>query len=134
MFKLTLVTPERKIVIDQELEEVTLPGHNGELDVLPGHSPLMTTLGAGILKYKLKNGESQKMAISWGYCQVSPEGVNVLAEFASTALDIKPEDAQKRLSQIESRLLNESLSDEDFQSLQEDKGRILAELDLLSHK
>jgi len=67
MFKLNLVTPDKKIVTDQELDEVTLPAYAGELNILPGHAPLMTTLTAGALKYKLKGQESEELAVSWGY-------------------------------------------------------------------
>ena len=89
MFKLNLVTPEKKLVADQELEEVTVPAFVGELHILPGHAPLMTTLEPGILKYKLKGSpEFVKIAISWGYCQVSTESVNVLAESAVSADEI----------------------------------------------
>lgn len=130
MFKLNFATPEKKIVSDQELEEITLPAFRGELNILAGHSPLMTTLNAGILSYKLKNGTSQKLAIGWGYCQVSPEGVNVLAETAvdHTAVDVKS--SEKALDELEKRLLNESLDDAHWDHTQQDISRIKAELSL----
>jgi F-type H+-transporting ATPase subunit epsilon len=83
MFTLTLVTPEKKLVAGQEIEELFVPGFRGELNILPGHAPLLTTLGTGVLKYRIK-GEVQfhLVAVSEGYCQVNPKGVNVLAETA----------------------------------------------------
>jgi len=88
MFKLFFATPERKIVADLELDEITVPGQLGELNILEGHAPLMTTLEPGIVRYTLKNGEKKKMAISWGYCQISADGVTVLAESAALAEDL----------------------------------------------
>ena len=54
MFKLTIVTPEKRILVGQEVEEVTVPAFKGELNILPGHAPLMTTLETGVMKWKLK--------------------------------------------------------------------------------
>lgn len=130
MFKLNLVTPEKRIVTDQELEEITLPAHRGELNILPGHAPLMTTLDAGVLKYRLKNGQTSEFAISWGYCQVSAEGVSVLAENAVASGDINVKSAQENLRQFESRLLNESLDDQEFEKLQHEIARLNAELEV----
>lgn len=89
MFTLTLVTPERRILAGAEIEEVFVPGARGELNILPGHAPLMTILQTGVLKYRLK-GEStlHSVAVSWGYAQVNPHGVNVLAETAERGEDI----------------------------------------------
>ena len=132
MFKLSLVTPEKKLVTDQEMEEIIVPANAGELNILPGHAPLLTTLVPGILKYKLK-GASQfiEVAISWGYCQVSAEGVNVLAEHAMTADEIKPEQVKQQLKDSEARLASESLDNVDWESAQHEVARLKAELDLV---
>ncbi len=132
MFKLSLVTPEKKLVTDQEMEEIIVPANAGELNILPGHAPLLTTLIPGILKYKLK-GTAQffEVAISWGYCQVSAEGVNVLAEHAMTADEIKPDLVKKQLKDSEARLASESLDNVDWESAQHEIARLKAELDLV---
>lgn len=130
MFKLNLVTPEKKIVTDQELEEITLPAFKGELNILPGHAPLMTTLEAGILTYRLKNGETGRYAIGWGYCQVSADGVTVLAEDAVTAAEVDTKVAADHLSKNEARLLNESLDDQEYEKVQHEIARLHAELDI----
>jgi len=134
MFKLNFATPDKKIVADQELEEITLPAFRGELNILPGHSPLVTTLEAGILRYRLKNGESQKVAIGWGYCQVSPEGVNVLAETAVEAGEVDTKNVHDRLKTQEFRLANESLDDINWKTVQQDIERLKAELNLVGEK
>lgn len=102
MFKLTLVTPEKKLLEDKDVEEVFVPAHRGELNILPGHASLMTTLSTGILKYKLKDSDQLNYAsISWGYCEVFPGGVNVLAETAEIPdeIDIERVLAAKKKSE-----------------------------------
>jgi F-type H+-transporting ATPase subunit epsilon len=131
MFKLNFATPDKKIVADQELDEITLPAFRGELNILPGHSPLVTTLEAGILRYRLKNGETQKVAIGWGYCQVSPEGVNVLAETAVESDEIDTKVVSDRLKALEFRLANDSLDDVNWEHVQQDIARLKAELNLV---
>lgn len=85
---LTLLTPKKKLLVDTAVDYVVVPGENGEMEVLPGHSPLMTVMKTGVLRYKTTTGQEEKVAISWGYCEVSPTGVNVLAETAETAGEI----------------------------------------------
>jgi F-type H+-transporting ATPase subunit epsilon len=108
MFTLTLVTPEKKLVTDQEIEEVFVPAFRGELNILPGHAPLMTTLSTGVLKYRLK-GEStlHPVAVSWGYCQVNPLGVNVLAETAERPEELDTFRIHKSMQMAEEKLAGE---------------------------
>ncbi|PIS11390.1 MAG: ATP synthase F1 subunit epsilon [Bdellovibrio sp. CG10_big_fil_rev_8_21_14_0_10_47_8] len=131
MFKLNFATPDKKVVTDMELEEITLPAFSGELNVLPGHSPLMTTLEAGILKYRLKNGQTDKVAISWGYCQISTEAVNVLAETAVHADEIEVKVVEEHLKQFENKLATESLDEVDWEKTRHEIGRLKAEIDLV---
>lgn len=130
MFKLDFVTPESKIVVDQDLQEITLPAERGELNILPGHAPLMSTLKPGILTYKLTNGETGRYAISWGYCQVSERGVSVLAETAVKAAEVNVKADQELLKQFENRLLTESLEDADWEQVQNEVARLKAELEI----
>lgn len=105
MFTLTLVTPERKLLAGQEVEEVFIPAYLGEMNVLPGHAPLMTTLSTGILRYRAKGDpKMHHVAVSSGYCQVNPEGVNVLAETAERPEDIDIERAETALATAQERL------------------------------
>lgn len=80
MFLLNIFSPEKAIEKDAELLELTLPAEKGELQILPGHASLMTLLKPGRLSYKLKSGKHASFVISWGYCQVSEQGVTVLVE------------------------------------------------------
>lgn len=131
MFKLNFATPDKKVVSDADLEEITLPAFAGELNILPGHSPIMTSLEAGILKYRLKNGEEKKFAVSWGYCQVSSEGVNVLAESAVTAEEVDLKTVQNHLKLQEEKLAMESMEDADWEKAQHEVARLKAEIDLV---
>ena len=119
MFTLTLVTPEKKLVAGQEIEEVFVPGYRGELNILPGHAPLMTTLNTGVLKYRLKGEDRMNyVAISWGYCQVNPGGVNVLAETAERPEEIDVARSDASLKDAESRITREILDASTLSKLQ----------------
>ena len=93
MFQLTILTPVKKMLVDVEVEEVFVPAFGGEMHILPGHSPLMTTMKTGVLRYKTA-GEEKTVAISWGYAQVSPTGMSVLAETAETPEEIDTDRAK----------------------------------------
>ncbi len=75
---LTVVTRERKI-LEAEADEVVLPASDGEIGVLPGHTPLLATLRIGPLRYRNGN-EIGRLVISWGFAEVLPDRVIVLAE------------------------------------------------------
>src|SRR5687768_8874267 len=75
---LTVVTRERKI-IDVQADEVVLPATDGEIGVLPGHTPLLATLRIGELRYRTGN-KTERLVISWGFAEVLPDRVIVLAE------------------------------------------------------
>ncbi len=130
--KLTLVTPEKRILIGQEVTEVTLPAYKGELNILPGHQPLVTTLVPGIIRYKATNGTEEAASISWGYCNISPEGVNVLAETVETASEIDYKAAQQDLASAEKRMLTETMDDETWKQLQDQLDHAKARLKMES--
>lgn len=115
--KLNLLTPERKAVFDTEITEVTIPAYSGEMTILSGHSPLITTLGTGLIKYKIQ-GEDRvhKALISWGYCEVVPGAVNVLAEFMQTKEEVAEETAKKQITDSEQKLVQQTLSDTEFEN------------------
>ena len=89
---LTVVTRERKI-IDIEVDEVVLPASDGEIGVLPGHTPLLTTLKIGQMRYRVGT-TCQRMVLSWGFAEVLPDRVIVLAERGVLASEIDPAAAE----------------------------------------
>lgn len=131
MFQLTLVTPYKKLLSEVEVEEVIVPGYRGQLDILPGHAPLMTTLVAGLLKVRLK-GESEfkTAAVSWGYCEVNPTGVIVLSDTAEWPEQVDKARVEKNLEMAKKRLQDAGLSPADYTGLQRKISKEKARLDL----
>jgi F-type H+-transporting ATPase subunit epsilon len=132
MFLLTLVTPEKRLVTDVEISEVIVPGFRGQLDILPGHAPLMTTLSTGILSYKLKGAATfEKVVVSWGYCQVNPEGVVILAETAESLEELDRERAEASRKLAKTRLIDPFLEADQIAKFQRKLERANARLDAL---
>ena len=83
---LEIVTPERSVV-REDVDEVHVPGSEGYLGVLPGHTPLLATLALGELWYR-KGQQKHFLSISGGFVEVLPDRVTILAEIAELAQDI----------------------------------------------
>ena len=131
--KLNLLTPERKAVFDTEITEVSIPAYSGEMTIKEGHAPLITTLGTGVISYKIKGQESAKKAvISWGYCEVAPEAVNVLAEFIQTKEEVSEDTAKQKIVENEQKLLKQTLADDEFESTVAEIQKARAGLQLLN--
>ena len=100
--ELVIVTPERQL-LRQTVVEVTLPGGDGCLGVLPGHAPLITELGIGELTYRAKSAsEAELLVIISGFAEVLGDRVTVLAEIAERPEEIdvaRAEEAKKRAEQ-----------------------------------
>jgi len=101
-FQLEIVTPEKKIV-DTAAEEIQIPGKNGYLGVLPGHAPLITELAVGEIKYRAE-GKEQLLASAWGFAEVLPHKVTILAETVEKPGEIDIERARKAKDRAEERL------------------------------
>jgi len=100
--RLEIVTPEQRLV-NEVVDEVVLPGSEGSLGVLPGHIPLLSTLGIGWLMYR--RGDLRRyLAIAWGFVEVLPDRVSVLAEIAERAETIDRERARKARERALERL------------------------------
>ena len=103
-FKLESVTPEKKVV-DTAAEEVQIPGKNGYLGVLPGHAPLITELAVGEITY-CENSQELRLAVAWGFAEVLPDKVTILAESAERPSEIDVERARKAKERAEQRLVS----------------------------
>jgi F-type H+-transporting ATPase subunit epsilon len=101
-FQLEIVTPEKKVV-DTAAEEVEIPGKNGYLGVLAGHAPLITELAVGEITYRDGSGE-QRLAVAWGFAEVLPNKVTILAETAERPSEIDVDRARKAKERAEQRL------------------------------
>jgi F-type H+-transporting ATPase subunit epsilon len=96
--RVRLVTPDR-ILVDQTATAVELPSLSGYMEVLPGHAPLLAELGSG--EVRLHGGEAgdQRYHVSWGFVEVLPERVTILADQAQKPEEIDASAAQKELDE-----------------------------------
>jgi F-type H+-transporting ATPase subunit epsilon len=100
--QLDVVTPER-LLISEAVDEVIAPGSEGEFGVLPGHCRFLTTLRIGELRYR--QGEQWKrLSVSWGFAEVEPLRITVLAEVAERAEDIDMARAEAAAKTAEQQL------------------------------
>jgi F-type H+-transporting ATPase subunit epsilon len=103
-FQLEIVTPEKKVV-ETTAEEVQIPGKNGYLGILPGHAPLITELAVGEITFR-ENSSEQKLAVAWGFAEILPNKVTILAETAERPSEIDVDRARKAKERAEQRLTN----------------------------
>jgi F-type H+-transporting ATPase subunit epsilon len=102
--QLIVVTPERQL-LRESVVEVTMPGLDGQLGILPGHAPLMTELGIGELSYKTStSSQPVVLAVISGFAEVLPDRVTVLAETAERAEEIDLARAEEAKARAEKRL------------------------------
>ena len=99
---LTVVTPERAVVREQ-VEELEIPGYAGYFGVLPGHAPLFSELRVGELGYK-KGGRWYFVMVAWGFAEVLPNQVRILAETAVRAQEIDLARATRAKERAEARI------------------------------
>ena len=100
--KLEIVTPERSLVTTQ-VDELQLPGSEGYFGVLPGHTPMLATLQVGEMWYRIGQ-EKHHLAVAFGFVEVLPDRVTVLAQVAERAEDIDVARAQEAKRRAEERV------------------------------
>ncbi len=130
-FQLEIVTPEKMVVRDAA-EEVQIPGRNGYIGVLPGHAPLITELDAGEITYRM-GGQSHRFSMAWGFAEILPDRVTVLAETVEPADKIDVPRAKQSLEQAEESLKS-SLTEEEFAAATGKIRRAQARLDVAQKK
>jgi F-type H+-transporting ATPase subunit epsilon len=101
-FQLEIVTPEKKVV-DTAAVEAQIPGKNGYLGILPGHAPLITELSVGEITYRTDSTE-HVLAVAWGFAEVLPDKVTILAETAERPSEINADRARQAKERAEQRL------------------------------
>ena len=110
-FQLEIVTPDKAVVRDVA-EEMQIPGKNGYLGILPGHAPLISELAVGEISYR-KGNETHYISVAWGFAEVLPDKVTILAESAERAEDINVQRAEEARQRAEA-YLKSSKTDIDF--------------------
>ena len=128
---LSIVTPER-LVLDEDVDQVNVPGVEGDLGILYDHAPLLTTMRPGRFSYELsgeKGREAIHMIVSGGYLEVTDNRVIVLAEAVEFLDEIDKERAKASLMKAEEALSNTDLSDDEFIEAQNRLFRAIARLE-----
>jgi F-type H+-transporting ATPase subunit epsilon len=111
--ELQIVTPERH-VLQATVQSVEIPGKEGYLGVLPGHAPLITELGVGILAYR-EGTESHFLTVINGYAEVLPDRVIVLAEISEKAEEIDVERSRAAQNRAQAELAKAGVGSEEWQ-------------------
>ncbi len=106
-FQLEIVTPA-KLLVKDAAEEAQIPALSGYLGILPGHAPLITELAVGVITYKA-SGATHTLSVAWGFAEVLPDKVTILAEAAERPQEIDIERAQKAKDRAEQRLRSNDL-------------------------
>jgi F-type H+-transporting ATPase subunit epsilon len=127
---LSIVTPEKLLVAD-EVDQVNVPGTEGDLGILYDHAPLLTNLRSGQLSYE-KDGETVALVVSGGYLEVTDNRVTVLAETGEFLHEIDRERAERAHADAEKLLLTD-LSEEEFIETQKKLFRAVARLENLNN-
>ncbi|MCX5906954.1 MAG: F0F1 ATP synthase subunit epsilon [Deltaproteobacteria bacterium] len=117
VFLLEIVTPQG-LVASSKVEEAYLPGSMGDLGILPGHAPLLTSLRIGELHYR-RDKEIFHVAINRGFAEVTPSKTTVLTDTAELAEEIDPARAQAAKTRAEERLKTLSKDDPTYPQEQE---------------
>jgi len=107
--RLQVVTPE-KLVVDEDVQSVVAPGSLGEFGVLAGHTPFLTTLQNGAVRFVNEKGEEHFVFVSDGFAEALPDRVTVLAESAERRRDIDVPRAEAAMERAQRRLAGESVA------------------------
>ncbi|HEU0184688.1 MAG TPA: F0F1 ATP synthase subunit epsilon [Blastocatellia bacterium] len=99
---LEVITPER-LVLREQVDEVVAPGSNGELGILPDHTPLISQLKTGVLSYRQGN-QNRRLHVSGGFIEVASDSVSVLSDVAEKPEEIDVERARRAKERAERRL------------------------------
>ena len=129
---LKIVTPER-LAYSDEVDMVLVPGSEGELGILPHHTPLVSLLGVGELKIR-KGGSEEVFAIAGGFLQVRPDKVVVMAETAEIDSEIDLERAQKARADAEKALEGGFVEGADLSAARAELQRALVRIRVAEHR
>ena len=125
--ELDIVTPERLLVTEQ-VDQVNIPGIDGDMGILASHAPIISTLRPGSLSYEM-DGETITLFVSGGFMEVAENRVIILAESAEFSNEIDKQRALASKEKAEKALADTKLSDVDFEEAQLSLFRAMARLD-----
>ncbi len=128
--QLEVVTPERR-VLAESVNSVTVPGRNGEMQILPGHAALISELQTGVLTYN-HDGTNFQLHVSGGFIEVNNDRVSVLAEIAERPEEIDAARARLARERTEKQLSSWSGTEEDFEKARVKLEKSMVRLQLAS--
>jgi len=102
-FQLELVSPER-LLLSRQVEMAVIPSAEGEMGVLPGHSPMIVALRGGVISVRENGAESERLFVAGGFAEVLPDRCTVLADEATPVADVSRAEAERRLAAAEAAL------------------------------
>ena len=127
---LQIITPD-KLLVREDADQVQIPGKNGYLGILPGHAPLITELMIGEISYT-QGGDHALPAVAWGFAEVLPDKVTILADIAERAEDIDVKRAQEAKAKAE-EALRQAAPDLDYDAVQYAQRRAEVRLEVAAH-
>jgi F-type H+-transporting ATPase subunit epsilon len=129
--ELEIVTPDR-LLVRERVEEVQIPGKSGYLDALPLHAPLITEVTTGEITYK-QGANVTHLAVGWGFAEVLPDKVTILAQTAERAEEINVQRAQEAKTRAE-QALQAAKPDLDYDATLAALKRAEVRLEVAGHK
>ncbi|GAA4527998.1 F0F1 ATP synthase subunit epsilon [Chelativorans composti] len=102
-FIFELVSPER-LLISEEVQHVVISATEGEMTVMAGHAPTMTTIKPGLVTVKRASGETARFVVIGGFADITPDGCRLLAESASTVEDFDKAALQRRIEELKAEI------------------------------
>jgi F-type H+-transporting ATPase subunit epsilon len=123
--QLEIVTPSG-LLLDETVDAVEVPGEFGYFGVLPGHTPFLATLGEGEISFR-SGSYREAMTCFWGFCEVLPDRVSILAELGERVEEIDLERAERAAKRAEARM-NQTASEEGYGDAVESYRRALTRL------
>ena len=122
LLRLSILTPETRLMKDHPVKEVLVPSVRGFLGILPGHAPMLSMLSAGILKYLPEESEQwENLAVGWGYLEVCQNQVKILAESLEVKQDLDRARIQKELKSLLQKLKSLDLEPSERKELEKQK-------------
>lgn len=109
-FQLELVSPER-LLLSRQVEMATIPAIEGEMGVLPGHSPMIVALRGGVIRVRENGAETERLFVAGGFAEVSPDRCTVLADEATPVANLSRAEAERRLAEAETAMTNVTAED-----------------------
>lgn len=116
--KLNILSPERRLLTGVAVTQVTLPGAEGQIQVLAGYAPFVSTLETGLFSYELANGTTESGFLSTGFVEVLNDEVTVLAETLELKSEINLTRARKAQERAEQELASPALDEQKFRKYQ----------------